>query len=80
MSHFQTGDKGQRYEVRYIEVTTGREKVFGWTTEADGGAMMEAIKKWPAARGGFVVDRQGRDMFLEEDPVLPPGPNDHYPD
>lgn len=51
------GDRGQRYEVRYFDRTTGAEKVFGWTNAADGGAFMESAKLAPWARDPFVVDR-----------------------
>ncbi len=80
MSGFNVGDKGQRYEVWYIEVTTGREKRFGWTNEADGGVLMESVKKWPAARSPWIVDRQATDLFHEDQPVLPPGTDGDYPD
>lgn len=43
MSCFPTGDKGQRYEVRYTD-REGVEKVFGWTEEADGGVLVESVK------------------------------------
>jgi hypothetical protein len=58
MTHFPTGDKGQRYEVRYFDRQTGAEKVMGWTNEPDGGALMESAKLWPSARDPFVIDRR----------------------
>lgn len=55
---FRVGDNGQRYEVRFFEVESGKERVFGWTNESDGGALMRAAELMPSARDPFVVDRK----------------------
>lgn len=48
----RVGYAGQRYEVRYIQAGTGVEKVIGWTTEADGGALMRMTARWPEVADG----------------------------
>jgi hypothetical protein len=53
-----TGDRGQRYEVRYFKRETGEECVMGWMERSDGGALMSSAKLWPSARDPFIVDRQ----------------------
>ncbi len=52
-----SGDRGQRYEVRFFDAQTGAERVFGWTTHSDGGGLMRSAKVWPAARDPWVIDR-----------------------
>lgn len=54
--HANVGDCGQRYEVRYID-DDGDEKVFGWTNEADGGALVKSITAHPVWHSPRVVDR-----------------------
>lgn len=44
------GDKGQRYEVRYTDAETGKEKVMGWTEQADGGGLLRSALLWPAVK------------------------------
>jgi hypothetical protein len=58
------GDRGQRYEVRYTDSETGKEKIMGWTDKADGGGLLRAAVQWPAVkerpdgtRIAWVVDR-----------------------
>lgn len=55
---FNVGDKGQRYEVHYTD-SDGKEKVFGWTNEADGGALVRSINLNPSMNSPRVIDRQG---------------------
>lgn len=55
--HTNVGDLGQRYEVRYTD-DDGVEKVFGWTNEADGGALVSSIELNPSMHSPRVVDRQ----------------------
>lgn len=52
-----TGDRGQRYEVRYTG-HDGVERVYGWVNKADGGGLLASVKLWPAAKSGRVLDRQ----------------------
>lgn len=59
-SHFNVGDRGQRYEVRFIDAATLKERVMGWTYEEDGGALLESAKLWPIARNPRVVDRRAK--------------------
>lgn len=54
------GDRRQRYEVRYVDADDGIEKVFGWTDETDGGAMVECINLHPVWNSPRVVDRQAK--------------------
>ena len=60
MSNFPTGDKGQRFEVRFFDRETGRECMMGWTNSADGEPLMGSVKLLPTARDPFVVDRFAR--------------------
>lgn len=55
--HTNVGDRGQRYEVRYFD-EDGASKVFGWTDDYTGGAMVESIKLHPSMSRPHVVDRQ----------------------
>lgn len=55
--HTNVGDRGQRYEVRYFN-EDGAEKIFGWTDDPTGGAMVESIKLHPSMSRPRVVDRQ----------------------
>ncbi len=84
MSYFNVGDKGQRYEVRYIEVSSGLDKTYGWTQEADGGVLLASAKLNPSARDPYVVDRhaaQGRQQsLLGEDEMIPFDRDANYPD
>lgn len=52
------GDRGQRYEVRYFHIETGKEYVMGWTERSDGGGLLSSAKLWPRARDPFVLDRK----------------------
>lgn len=65
VDHNRVGDRGQRYEVRYMDAETSTEKVMGWTDKADGGALMLSALRWPAVRQrpdgtriAWVVDRR----------------------
>lgn len=53
----KVGDRGQRYEVRFFDRETGKERVMGWTERRDGGALLSSAKLWPSARDPFIVDR-----------------------
>lgn len=55
------GDRGQRYEVRFFERATGRERVMGWTERSDGGSLLSSAKLWPSASHPFVLDRRAPD-------------------
>ena len=62
---FATGDKGQRYEVRFTDRRTGKERVMGWTNDPAGEPLMSSAKLWPIALNPFVVDRRpGEDHAL----------------
>lgn len=51
------GDKGQRFEVRYID-DGGAEKVFGWSNDLSGAAkMVGSIALAPAMQKPMIVDR-----------------------
>lgn len=52
-----TGDRGQRYEVRYTLRETGEEKVFGWTNNASGGFLVKSIEANPSMKNPQVIDR-----------------------
>jgi hypothetical protein len=63
------GDRGQRYEVRFFERETGRERVMGWTERSDGGGLLASAKLWPSARDPFILDRKAADYEpLVEEP------------
>ena len=55
--HLNTGDKGQRYEVRFTD-GDGKRRTFGWTNEADGGALVRSIKLHPVWHSPVVIDRK----------------------
>jgi hypothetical protein len=50
------GDRGQRYEVRFID-GDGEERVMGWTDQADGGPFAQAIRRHPVWHSWRVIDR-----------------------
>lgn len=55
----EAGDRGQRYEILYIERESGEEKVFGWIQTEDGAKrMVDAVKHWPSASDARYRDRQ----------------------
>ena len=52
------GDRGQRFEIRYIDAVTGAEKVMGWAPTRDGAdGMANAMKSAPYVRETRVIDR-----------------------
>lgn len=66
------GDRGQRYEVRYTDAETGKEKVVGWTNKEGGGGLLRAALQWPAVkeradgsgRIAWVVDRHTGEILV----------------
>ena len=62
----QVGDRGQRYEVRFIEVESGKERIMGWTERSDGGTLLASAKLWPSARDPWVVDRKTGERMAGE--------------
>lgn len=54
---FKVGDKGQRYELRFID-GNGKECIAGWTDGADGKPFIEAINLHPAWHSPKIIDRQ----------------------
>ncbi len=56
MSSHPTGDRGQRYEIRYSEDEGEPEKVFGWANDPD--AFEAAIELHPCWCNRKVIDRQ----------------------
>lgn len=63
------GDKGQRYEVRYVD-GKGEERVMGWTNAADGGGLAVSLKRHPIWKLARIVDRRAltpdQIAYLEE--------------
>ena len=58
MTNFKTGDKGQRYEVRY-KTSLGFERVMGWARTLEGVNIFKiSIKLHPAMHSPRVIDRQ----------------------
>lgn len=53
----ETGDQGQRYEVRYAD-GDGKERVMGWTEAADGGSLVRSINKHPVWHSPRIIDRR----------------------
>ena len=53
----KVGDKGQRYEVRFIG-SNGKEQIAGWTDDADGGDLVEGINLHPLWHSPKVIDRE----------------------
>lgn len=54
---FKTGDKGQRYEVRYKD-SEGVERVMGWSETDDGVKNLKfAIELHPSFHSPRVIDR-----------------------
>lgn len=52
------GDRGQRFEIRYIDEVTGAEKVMGWAPTKEGAdGMADAMKSSPYVRETRVIDR-----------------------
>ena len=59
MTNFKIGDRGKRYEVRYID-TKGNEKVMGWAEDPEN--LVKVIKLHPTYHSPKVIDRQkGKD-------------------
>lgn len=54
---FKVGDKGQRYEVRFIG-SNGKEFVAGWTDDKNGKPFVESINLHPAWHSPKIIDRQ----------------------
>lgn len=52
------GDRGQRYEVRYVD-GNGAEKVFGWSEQYPEG-FVRSINLHPTMHSPRVIDRQRR--------------------
>lgn len=52
------GDRGQRFEVRYLDEVTGEEKVIGWTPTRDGAdELAQAMASAPYVRETRIIDR-----------------------
>ena len=49
------GYKGQRYEVRYTD-SEGKDCLFGWTNDAEGGVFVTSIEMHPGWSNPRVVD------------------------
>lgn len=56
-NHFQTGDRGQRYAVMFID-GDGKEQCFGWTDAADGGGLARSLAAHPTWKLSRIVDRR----------------------
>lgn len=54
--HTNIGDRGQRYEVRYLD-EDDVEHVFGWTEDPTGGALVKSIELHPSMHSPRVIDR-----------------------
>jgi hypothetical protein len=54
----RVGDRGQRFEVRYLDGDE-LEHVIGWTTDPAGGGLVEVINKHPVWHAPRVIDRLG---------------------
>ena len=52
----KVGDKGQRYEIHYIDVDTHENKVFGWSDEPDKLAYTASLM--PSAEKVYTLDRE----------------------
>ena len=51
----KTGDRGQRYEIRYTDKDDGKEKVIGWSDDPDN--LVECINLHPSMEDPKVIDR-----------------------
>lgn len=57
-SKVKVGDRGQRFEIRYIDAVTGTEKTMGWAATREGAnGMAEAMASAPYVRETMVIDR-----------------------
>jgi len=65
MAVSRVGYAGQRYEVRYIEASTGQERVFGWCNAEDGGSLLRSALLWPNVAMGENGKRQAWVIDLE---------------
>lgn len=63
----QVGDRGQRFEIRYIDEVTGAEEVLGWTSTREGAdGMAQAMASAPYVRETRIIDRNPpRDSGLD---------------
>lgn len=55
----RVGYKGQKYEIRFIDKETGKERVFGWQNESKGG-LADACRKAPWAKNVRIVPVEGK--------------------
>lgn len=53
----RVGDKGQRYEVRFIS-NNGKDVIAGWTDDKNGKPFVESINKHPVWHSPKVIDRK----------------------
>jgi hypothetical protein len=52
------GDKGQRYEITYVDVDTGQRRVFGWASTIEGARQYEtSISLHPSMASPLIRDR-----------------------
>ncbi len=66
----ETGDKGQRYEVRMIGYPREGENRLGWSADRVGALdMMRAILKAPGCTSATVFDRQDGLVIARSDNV-----------
>ncbi|MEE9354763.1 MAG: hypothetical protein V3U75_04160 [Methylococcaceae bacterium] len=56
MTKLETGDKGQRYEVRAKNKSDGTERVIGWAENPDN--LVKAVKLHPVYNIPNVIDRR----------------------
>lgn len=56
MSNHQTGDRGQRYEIRCDEDDSGPEMVIGWSNDPE--AFEATVRLHPCWCNRKVIDRQ----------------------
>lgn len=54
---FNVGDKGQRYEIHYIEIDTHEDKTFGWCDE-EPDKLAYAASLMPSAERVYTLDRE----------------------
>ncbi len=53
----ETGDRGQRYQVTYLEGRIGR-RIFGWSETLEGAErMVDSIQKHPSWSQPVIIDR-----------------------
>lgn len=54
----KTGDKGQRFEVRFLDESESNEHIFGWSDTIEGAKVMaDAINLHPSFHSPIIIDR-----------------------